>query len=38
MPPSQFEGVFLSTKHSMEDIDKTIQAAEHAFQFIAEHE
>ncbi|GEB76380.1 glutamate-1-semialdehyde 2,1-aminomutase [Sporolactobacillus inulinus] len=38
LPPSQFEGVFLSTKHSMEDIDKTIQAAEHAFQFIAEHE
>ncbi|BBN99336.1 glutamate-1-semialdehyde 2,1-aminomutase [Sporolactobacillus terrae] len=38
LPPSQFEGVFLSTKHSMEDIEKTIQAAEHAFQFIAEHE
>ncbi|WP_028982593.1 glutamate-1-semialdehyde 2,1-aminomutase [Sporolactobacillus terrae] len=38
LPPSQFEGVFLSTKHSMEDIEKTIQAAEHAFQVIAEHE
>jgi glutamate-1-semialdehyde 2,1-aminomutase len=36
LPPSQFEGVFLSTKHSMEDIDATIHAAEHAFQVIAE--
>jgi glutamate-1-semialdehyde 2,1-aminomutase len=38
LPPSQFEGVFLSTKHSDEDIEKTIQAAEHAFQQIAESE
>lgn len=31
LPPSQFEGVFLSTAHSDEDIEKTIQAAELAF-------
>jgi glutamate-1-semialdehyde 2,1-aminomutase len=31
LPPSQFEGVFLSTAHSDEDIAKTIQAAEIAF-------
>ncbi len=31
LPPSQFEGLFLSTEHSDEDIDKTIQAVEIAF-------
>jgi len=31
LPPSQFEGVFLSTAHSDEDIEKTIHAAENAF-------
>ncbi|WP_413379331.1 glutamate-1-semialdehyde 2,1-aminomutase [Alkalihalobacillus sp. 1P02AB] len=31
LPPSQFEGMFLSTKHTEEDIDKTIAAAEKAF-------
>lgn len=31
LPPSQFEGLFLSTAHSAEDIQKTIVAAEHAF-------
>jgi glutamate-1-semialdehyde 2,1-aminomutase len=31
LPPSQFEGMFLSTKHTKEDIDKTIAAAEIAF-------
>lgn len=31
LPPSQFEGLFLSTAHSAEDIQKTIEAAEHAF-------
>lgn len=31
LPPSQFEGLFLSTEHSDEDIEKTIQAAEIAF-------
>ncbi|MBB6445847.1 glutamate-1-semialdehyde 2,1-aminomutase [Bacillus benzoevorans] len=31
LPPSQFEGLFLSTTHSDEDIEKTIQAIEHAF-------
>ncbi|MFT8363460.1 MAG: glutamate-1-semialdehyde 2,1-aminomutase [Sporolactobacillus sp.] len=36
LPPSQFEGVFLSTRHSDADIDKTIAAAEHAFKRIAE--
>lgn len=31
LPPSQFEGLFLSTTHSDEDIEKTIAAAEVAF-------
>lgn len=31
LPPSQFEGLFLSTAHSDEDIEQTIQAAEIAF-------
>jgi glutamate-1-semialdehyde 2,1-aminomutase len=31
LPPSQFEGIFLSTVHSDEDIQKTIQAADQAF-------
>ncbi|WP_078579640.1 glutamate-1-semialdehyde 2,1-aminomutase [Salipaludibacillus agaradhaerens] len=34
LPPSQFEGMFLSTKHTKEDIDKTITAAERAFATI----
>jgi glutamate-1-semialdehyde 2,1-aminomutase len=34
LPPSQFEGLFLSTAHTDEDIEKTIQAAEKAFQKI----
>lgn len=31
LPPSQFEGLFLSTAHTDEDIEKTLQAAEIAF-------
>jgi glutamate-1-semialdehyde 2,1-aminomutase len=31
LPPSQFEGMFLSTAHTDEDIERTIQAAEAAF-------
>lgn len=31
LPPSQFEGLFLSTAHSDEDLEKTIAAAEKAF-------
>ncbi|UZJ80400.1 glutamate-1-semialdehyde 2,1-aminomutase [Fictibacillus sp. KU28468] len=31
LPPSQFEGLFLSTEHSVEDIEKTIAACEKAF-------
>ena len=31
LPPSQFEGIFLSTTHHDEDIEKTIQAIENAF-------
>ena len=31
LPPSQFEGMFLSTEHANEDIEKTIAAAEKAF-------
>jgi glutamate-1-semialdehyde 2,1-aminomutase len=34
LPPSQFEGLFLSTAHSDEDIQKTIEAAEKAFSRI----
>jgi glutamate-1-semialdehyde 2,1-aminomutase len=30
LPPSQFEAMFLSTEHSQDDIDKTIQAFEKA--------
>ena len=36
LPPSQFEGIFLSTAHSEEDIEKTIQAAQKAFKAIKE--
>ncbi|MCI1857812.1 MAG: glutamate-1-semialdehyde 2,1-aminomutase [Sporolactobacillus sp.] len=32
LAPSQFEAVFLSTKHTDEDIERTIQAAENAFR------
>ncbi|MGC4376231.1 glutamate-1-semialdehyde 2,1-aminomutase [Fictibacillus sp. Mic-4] len=31
LPPSQFEGLFLSTEHSKEDIEKTIEAVENVF-------
>ncbi len=31
LPPSQFEGLFLSTAHSDEDLQKTIEASEKAF-------
>ncbi|SFB16466.1 MULTISPECIES: glutamate-1-semialdehyde 2,1-aminomutase [unclassified Bacillus (in: firmicutes)] len=31
LPPSQFEGLFLSTAHTDEDIEKTLKAAENAF-------
>ncbi|WP_108669419.1 glutamate-1-semialdehyde 2,1-aminomutase [Peribacillus acanthi] len=31
LPPSQFEGMFLSTAHSDEDIEKTIEAVEKSF-------
>ncbi|SFM05951.1 glutamate-1-semialdehyde 2,1-aminomutase [Salibacterium qingdaonense] len=34
LPPSQFEGIFLSTSHSEEDIEKTIDAAEKTFSKI----
>ncbi|QKY69591.1 glutamate-1-semialdehyde 2,1-aminomutase [Lentibacillus sp. CBA3610] len=34
LPPSQFEGVFLSTAHTDEDIDKTIEAVNKAFSKI----
>ncbi|GAA5416253.1 glutamate-1-semialdehyde 2,1-aminomutase [Paraliobacillus ryukyuensis] len=32
LPPSQFEGLFLSTSHTDEDIENTIKAANIAFQ------
>ncbi|EPR29509.1 Glutamate-1-semialdehyde 2,1-aminomutase [Geobacillus sp. WSUCF1] len=31
LPPSQFEGLFLSTAHSDDDIEYTIAAAERVF-------
>ncbi|MFZ3588351.1 glutamate-1-semialdehyde 2,1-aminomutase [Bacillus sp. DJP31] len=31
LPPSQFEGMFLSTAHTNDDIEKTIQAVEKSF-------
>ncbi|MBG9590126.1 glutamate-1-semialdehyde 2,1-aminomutase [Cytobacillus firmus] len=34
LPPSQFEGLFLSTAHTDEDIEKTILAAEQAFSIL----
>lgn len=34
LPPSQFEGLFLSTAHTDEDIKQTITAAKKAFQAI----
>ncbi len=34
LPPSQFEGVFLSTAHTDEDIEKTIQAVRASFSKI----
>ena len=36
LPPSQFEGLFLSTAHTDEDIEKTIAAAEKAFAALSE--
>ena len=32
LPPSQFEGLFVSSAHTDEDIDQTIQAVNNAFQ------
>jgi glutamate-1-semialdehyde 2,1-aminomutase len=34
LPPSQFEGLFLSVKHTDDDIEKTIEAAEKVFASI----
>jgi glutamate-1-semialdehyde 2,1-aminomutase len=31
LPPSQFEGLFLSTAHTEEDINKTVNAFRKAF-------
>jgi glutamate-1-semialdehyde 2,1-aminomutase len=36
LPPSQYEAVFLSTAHTMDDIDATITAAKEAFAAVAE--
>lgn len=37
LPPSQFEGLFLSTAHTDEDIEKTIAAAEKAFSNLGKY-
>ena len=34
LPPSQFEGTFLSTAHTKEDIERTIEAFDKAFERI----
>lgn len=34
LAPSQFEAGFLSTAHSNDDIDRTLEAADHAFQHL----
>ena len=34
-PPSQFEGWFLSTAHSVADVDRTIAAARQAMRGLA---
>lgn len=34
LPPSQFEGTFLSTAHTKDDIEKTIQAFDNALSRI----
>ncbi|HZH59173.1 MAG TPA: glutamate-1-semialdehyde 2,1-aminomutase [Metabacillus sp.] len=34
LPPSQFEGLFLSTAHTEEDLDRTIEAARKAFSLL----
>jgi glutamate-1-semialdehyde 2,1-aminomutase len=36
LPPSQFEGLFLSTAHTDEDIEKTIAAVEATFKELQE--
>ncbi len=36
LPPSQFEGLFLSTAHSDEDIQKTIAAVEKSFEALSQ--
>ncbi len=36
LPPSQFEGLFLSTAHSDEDIEKTIEAVNRVFKELSE--
>ncbi|SDM97844.1 glutamate-1-semialdehyde 2,1-aminomutase [Sediminibacillus halophilus] len=38
LPPSQFEGIFLSVAHTDEDIEKTIQAARNAFEKISKNQ
>ncbi|KYC73790.1 glutamate-1-semialdehyde 2,1-aminomutase [Heyndrickxia coagulans] len=34
LPPSQFEGIFLSAAHTDDDIDRTVEAAEKTFKAI----
>lgn len=34
LPPSQFEGLFLSTQHTAEDIEKTLAAFDHALHTV----
>lgn len=34
LPPSQFEGMFLSTQHTAEDIDKTLDAFDKALSAV----
>jgi glutamate-1-semialdehyde 2,1-aminomutase len=32
LPPSQFEGMFISTAHTEEDIERTLEASRHVMK------
>lgn len=38
LPPSQFEGIFLSTTHTLEDVDRTLDAMEASFNALRNRE
>jgi glutamate-1-semialdehyde 2,1-aminomutase len=38
LPPSQFEGIFLSTTHTLEDVERTLDAMEASFNALRNRE